>query len=253
MPIETHGAHAKDVFFQHISHDIRGAYFGVGSICAIIYEKVAAGEEVPLRLAQSLIEASRHYKYLLNQFLEFSRFKLGTVGQVQNESFDPAGEVRQIVDLNRYLAEEKGIDVQLRVGQGFPATMVTDKWKITRIFYNVFVNALKFSPPDSRILIGFDVEAPYWILNITDQGKGIEPDRLERLFQPLKTELSTDNPEGVGLGLYITGYLTRLLGGEVSVDSTPGAGTSITFRFPLATSLPAPDSGPHPDGLRTNK
>jgi signal transduction histidine kinase len=115
-------------------------------------------------------------------------------------------------------------------------SIVTDRWKITRIFYNVFVNALKFSPPDSCILIGFGVEASRWILSVTDQGKGIEPQRLERLFQPLKTELSIDNPEGAGLGLYITGYLTRLLGGEVSVDSKPGTGTSFTFRFPLRTN-----------------
>jgi signal transduction histidine kinase len=233
MPLETHGDLAKDVFFQHISHDIRGAYFGVGSICALIYEKVAAGEGVPLRLAQSLMDASGHYKGLLNQFLEFSRFKMGTIGELQNESFDPAGEVRQIVELNSYLAGEKHIGVHLRVDERFPATIVTDKWKITRIFYNVFVNALKFSPPDSLILIGFGVDASFWTLRIADQGKGIGPEKLERLFQPLKTEGPADNPEEAGLGLYITGYLTRLLGGEVCVDSKPGQGTSFTFRFPL--------------------
>ncbi|HEV9037933.1 MAG TPA: HAMP domain-containing sensor histidine kinase [Puia sp.] len=233
MPDETIAGRAKDVFFQHISHDIRGAYFGVASICAIVYEKVVSGEEVPLPVAQSLIEASRYYKYLLDQFLEFTRSKIDAVEEVQEEPFDPLVEVRHIVELNRHLAEEKGIGVDIRVDGAFPRNILTDKWKITRIFYNVFVNALKFSPPGSRILIGFALETGHWILKVSDQGKGIPPEKLERLTLSLQTERPIDNPEGKGLGLFITGYLTRLVGGEVSVESTPETGTSFLFRFPL--------------------
>ena len=233
MPNETPDSRAKDVFFQHISHDIRGAYFGVGSICAIVYEKVASGEEVPLPLAQSLIEASRHYRYLLDQFLEFTRSKIATVGEVEQEPFDPVEEIGRIVELNRYLAEEKRITVDIRVDPGFPRTILTDKWKITRIFYNVFVNALKFSPQDSCIGIGFGVETAHWILGVADQGMGIAPEILERLFLWSDTDRPIGNPEGMGLGLFITGYLTRLLGGEVSVESVPGVGTGFSFRFPL--------------------
>lgn len=231
MSFEPNADNQKDLFFQHISHDIRGAYFGVGSICAVIYEKVTAGEEVPLRLAQSLMDASRHYKYLLNEFLDLSRFKMGTVEEVRYEPFDPQEEVRRIVELNRYLAQEKNIAVDVHVGEGFPETIVSDKWKITRIFYNVFLNALKFSPPDGRISIGLHCDAGSWTLQVADQGKGIEPGRIERLFTPFETDRSPDNPEGIGLGLYITAYLTRLLEGEVSVGAGPGA--YFTFRFPF--------------------
>ena len=229
MPNETHTGGAKDLFFQHISHDIRGAYFGVGSICAIIYEKVASGEEVPLRLAESLVEASWHYKYLLDQFLEFTRGKIGAIGIVERESFDPVEEIRQIVQLNRYLAEDRRIRVNVRVDWGFPQKIYTDKWKIARIFYNVFVNALKFSPPDSRVVVEFSSEAAHWILKVSDQGKGIPPETVSRL----SCDLMADIPCNTGLGLYITGYLTRLLGGEVSVDSVCGAGACFIFRFPL--------------------
>jgi signal transduction histidine kinase len=236
MPNDTLTGREKDVFFQHISHDIRGAYFGLGSICAIIYEKVVSGEDVPLSMAQSLIEASRHYKYLLDQFLEFTRSKIATVGEVKQESFDPLEEVSKIVELNRHLAEDKGIRVDIRADGEFPRSILTDKWKITRIFYNVFVNALKFSPPGSRIGIGLGIERGFWLLKLADQGKGISPEILERLFRSFGTERPIENPEGTGLGLYITGYLTRLLGGEVSVESVPGSGATFTFRFPLPTN-----------------
>jgi signal transduction histidine kinase len=229
MPNETPTDRAKDIFFQHISHDIRGAYLGVGSICAVIYEKVASGEEVPLRLAESLVEASWHYKYLLDQFLEFTRTKVGAVEVVEPEPFDPVEEIRQIVQLNHYLAEDRRIRVSLKVDDGFPQRVMADKWKIARIFYNVFVNALKFSPADSSVVIGFGVAGDDWTLTVTDKGKGIPAEIVERLFR----ERPTDNPEGPGLGLYITGYLTRLLGGGVTVQSTPGAGASFIFRFPL--------------------
>ena len=114
MPFEIDAGNGKDLFLQHISHDIRGAYFGVGSICAIIYEKVASGEEVPIRLAQSLMDASRHYKYLLDQFLEFSASETASMEKVVYSSFDLPEEVRQLVELNHDLAEEKGIRVQVR-------------------------------------------------------------------------------------------------------------------------------------------
>ena len=266
MSQEDPDDYAKEFFFQHISHDIRGAYFGVGSICAIIFEKVASGEEVSLPLAQSLLEASRHYKYLLDQFLDFSRSKIAAVGAVEKEAFDPVEEIRQIVELNRYLAQEKGIAVDMQVDAGFPQVIRTDKWKTLRIFYNVFVNALKFSPRDSHIEVGLGIEAAHWVLRVADQGAGIEPQLLERLFRSPGTERLSpspkmerlspspkmerlspspgadrpiDDPESAGLGLLITGYLTRLLGGVVTVESSAGAGMVISFRFPFLPEEPA--------------
>ncbi|HLZ87230.1 MAG TPA: HAMP domain-containing sensor histidine kinase, partial [Puia sp.] len=223
----------KNSFFQNISHDIRGAYFGVGSICAVIHDKVATDEPVTPQLAENLMVASQNYKYMLNHFLEFSRFKMGTVDEIVPETIDVAAEVAQIVQLNRFLAEEKNIRVDIHRDDHFPSTLLTDRLKITRIFYNIFVNALKFSSAGSRVRIHLGMGDAVWILRVIDQGKGFHPDHLVRIFEPYATNRSPENPEGIGLGLYITNYLAKLLGGEIDIISNPGAGATVELRFPL--------------------
>jgi signal transduction histidine kinase len=225
--------HLKNNFFQHISHDIRGAYFGVGSICAVIHDKVTTGQPVTPQVAESLLLASQNYKYMLNHFLEFSKFKMGTVDEIEEELFDVATEVGHIVQLNQYLALEKNIRVELHVDDSFPSMLITDRLKVSRIFYNIFVNSLKFSPAGStvRVCLGLDEDA--WVLKVTDQGKGFHPEQLARIFEPYATSKSPENPEGIGLGLYITNYLTRLLGGVIDIHSIPGTGATVELRFPL--------------------
>jgi signal transduction histidine kinase len=225
--------HLKNNFFQHISHDIRGAYFGVGSICAVIHDKVTAGEPVTPQVAESLLLASQNYKYMLNHFLEFSKFKMGTVDEIDAEMIDVAGEVEQIVQLNQYLALEKNIRVDLRVDDAFPSRLLTDRLKINRIFYNIFVNALKFSPVGSTIRVCLGQDDHQWALKVIDQGKGFHPDQLARIFEPYATSRSPENPEGIGLGLYITNYLARLLGGRIEIHSNPATGATVELRFPL--------------------
>jgi signal transduction histidine kinase len=223
----------KNNFFQHISHDIRGAYFGVGSICAVIHDKVSTGQAVTPQVADSLLLASQNYKYMLNHFLEFSKFKMGTVDEIDGEPIDVAAEVEQLVQLNRYLAQEKHIRVEMRVDEAFPSTVLTDRLKVDRIFYNIFVNALKFSPAGSTVRVRLGLYEGGWVLTVIDEGKGFHPDQLERIFEPYATSKSPENPEGIGLGLYITHYLTRLLGGEIGIHSIPHTGTTVELRFPL--------------------
>jgi len=228
--------HLKNTFFQHISHDIRGAYFGVGSICAVIHEKVTTGQPVTPQVAESLLLASQNYKYMLNHFLEFSKFKMGTVDEINAEMIDVAGEVEQIVQLNQYLALEKNIRVEMRVDEPFPTKLLTDRLKINRIFYNIFVNALKFSPMGSTVRVCLGVDEDQWVLKVIDQGKGFHPDQLARIFEPYATNKSPENPEGIGLGLYITNYLARLLGGRIDIHSVPATGATVELRFPLGSN-----------------
>ncbi|HEY4111439.1 HAMP domain-containing sensor histidine kinase [Puia sp.] len=223
----------KNNFFQHISHDIRGAYFGVGSICAVIHEKVHTGHPVTPELAESLLLASQNYKYMLHHFLEFSRFKMGTVDEIEEENIDVAAEVKQIVQLNQYLALEKHIRVEFRIDDNFPSRLLTDRVKINRIFYNVFVNALKFSPPASCVRVCLAVHDDVWVLRVIDQGSGFHPEQLTRIFEPYSTNRGPENPEGIGLGLYITNYLTQQLGGEIKINSSPATGATVELHFPL--------------------
>jgi signal transduction histidine kinase len=228
----------KDSFFQHISHDIRGAYFGVGSICAVINDKVREGQPIPVELADSLLSASQNYKYMLNHFLEFSKFKMGTVDEVFEEDVDVAAEVSHIIELNQYLALEKKIHIDFRCSDDFPGKLLTDRLKVNRIFYNIFVNALKFSPAGSCVRVCLSSDKEDWILKVIDQGKGFHPDQLARIFQPYSTNKGPENPDGTGLGLYITKYLAQQLGGGIDIQSIRASGATVELHFPLNGNRP---------------
>lgn len=227
----------KNHFFQSISHDIRGAYIGVGTICATIQRKVQSREVLTSEIADSLIDASQHYKYMLDYFLEVSKFRDGSVDSLQLESVDIKKEIEKIVYLHQHIAREKGIQIEIVSSFGFPEYIIGDKLKITRIFYNLLTNAFKFTRPNSHIRVRIDHQSDCWQLTVVDEGKGIPAHYLAKVFQPYFTVKSAQNPEGVGLGLYITKQLAELMDANITIDSHVGRGTSFLVTFKLQTQL----------------
>jgi signal transduction histidine kinase len=223
----------KNHFFQSISHDIRGAYFGVSSICAAIQDKVEMEEPVTAQLADNLMDASENYKFILSNFLEMSKFRNASIDNIQLESFNVKKEIEKIVNLNRYVADQKGVKIHVFFKLGFPEYIIGDKLKIMRIVYNILSNALKFTRPHSVIEVTAEFGRDTWKLVIRDEGKGISPEQTRKIFQPYYTEKSEQNPEGVGLGLYITKYLTDMLDARINVSSHVNVGTSFEISFVL--------------------
>jgi len=227
----------KNLLFQHISHDIRGAYFGVSGICAVISQKVSAGEPVTEQLADHLVDASENYKFMLNNFLELSKFKNATIDNIHLEPVNIRTELDKIVSMNEYIANQKEVTIQALFSGGFPELIIGDRLKITRIILNLLSNALKFTRPGTTVQLIVEQKYEFWKLTVKDEGKGIPSDLLKKIFDPFVTEKTPQNPEGVGLGLYITKYLTEILGAKLHVISQLGAGTSFEVTFPLETQL----------------
>jgi two-component system, sensor histidine kinase len=229
--------HLKNLLFQHISHDIRGAYFGVSSQCNFINHQIQKGKRISIEESANLVDASENYKSILDNFLEISKFKDATIDNIYLESINMRVELKKIVSLNQYIARQKGVTMQMVFSADFPEMIIGDKLKITRIIHNLLSNALKFTSNGSTIDIIIETENGFWQLSIVDQGKGIPADQLKRIFDPFVTEKSAQNPEGVGLGLYITQYLSQLLGAKISVSSEINAGTRFDVRFIMEKRL----------------
>lgn len=253
----------KNQFFQSISHDIRGAFFGVSGVCLYIKKQIDKGAAISPEAAKQLMDASNHYEYILNHFLEVSKFKDATIDQLNLEVFDLKAEIGKIIDIHKYLANQKNITIRMAYPAGFPKHIVGDKLKTTRIVYNLLTNALKFTPIGSTVHLSIErCERPErpekserperperpeksekseksetWRLSVRDEGSGIPPAKLKKLFQPFETEISAQNPDGVGLGLYITKYIAGLLDATISVHNAPGGGACFVVEFPLIKQL----------------
>ena len=227
----------KNHFFQSISHDIRGAYFTIGTLCATVDRKMRAREVLSAEITETLIEASEYYKHMLNYFLEVSKFKDGSLDNLQIESFNVKAEIEKIVQLHQHIARQKFVRIDIVSSFGFPEFILGDRLKIARIFYNLLTNALKFTRPHSHICVNIRCLDEHWQLTVTDEGKGIPTHQLARVFQPFVTERTSQNPEGVGLGLYITKRLTDLLNATIAIDSQSGKGTTFRVDFELSRQL----------------
>jgi two-component system sensor histidine kinase KdpD len=114
---------------------------------------------------------------------------------------------------------------------------------VERAVSNLLANAIKYSPDEEPVDVSMSVEADAVLVSVTDRGPGIAADAHERIFERFERLEETRKQTGTGLGLYITRRLARAMGGEVSVSSVPGAGSTFVLRLPLA-----PVSASHADG-----
>jgi len=141
---------------------------------------------------------------------------------------------------------EAGDRVEI-VDDGMPEELVADAQRLTQILTNLLVNALRYAPPGTPVVLGAGERSPGTVtFTVADRGPGIAPEERERIFERFhQSESSSAHAEGAGLGLYIAKQLTEAMGGWISVDSTPGEGATFAVTIPSNRGLlvPAPLSG----------
>src|SRR5205807_10030090 len=113
-----------------------------------------------------------------------------------------------------------------------------DVVKLQQILSNLLSNAIKFTPEGGRVLLKAEAELPYFVLTVADTGVGIAPEEQELVFEKFRQAGNplTREHAGTGLGLSIVKELAKLLGGEVSLQSELGRGSTFTVRLPLQLS-----------------
>ncbi|MBL0189131.1 MAG: ATP-binding protein [Candidatus Obscuribacter sp.] len=137
-------------------------------------------------------------------------------------------EVR--LNLADWMAENK---IRLKIhatGQG----VMADREKLSRVIFNLVSNAIKFSPPDSLIVLSAARRGSSVEISVTDQGQGIAADKLETIFERFAQVTSPENKGkgGSGLGLTICRAIVNLHGGKIWAESEPGRGTKMVFTLP---------------------
>src|SRR5690606_6079927 len=125
-----------------------------------------------------------------------------------------------------------------------PALIETDKVKLTRVISNLLSNAIKFSPAASVVQLVAAYEAHTLQVKVSDQGKGIAPERQRRLFTDPFTTESNELMQGTGIGLVIVKQLLDGMGGTVEVKSRVDEGTTFMVRVPAAVSKDAHAGAP---------
>jgi signal transduction histidine kinase/DNA-binding NarL/FixJ family response regulator len=230
---------AKSEFLANMSHEIRTPINGVLGMLHLLRDAGLAGQQADdLKIA---ITSAESLLSVINDILDFSRVEAGHVELVSEEFgvWDCARHVLEIMELS---AVNKGLRLTCEIASGVPLRVIGDRHRLRQVLLNLTNNAIKFTD-DGEVHISIDsgvVEEGRVTLAfaVTDTGIGISPGQQSIIFEPFRQADGSVNRKygGTGLGLAICSRLVKLMGGDLSVESESGRGS--TFRFRLSFALP---------------
>jgi signal transduction histidine kinase len=226
---------AKSEFLTSLSHELRTPLNAIGGYIDLLTLGIHGPLTDEQRGALERVRASQqHLLGLISDLLNFSRIEAGRI-QFDMEAVrlaDVAARVRPMVEPQ---AARRNITL---VWQAEDATVVAlaDPPKVDQILLNLVTNAVKYTGSGGEVSVRH-VRAGEWaMLEVSDTGMGIPEDQFEAIFEPF-TQVGrslTSHHEGTGLGLAISRELARALGGDLSVESEPGQGSTFRLTLPFA-------------------
>ncbi len=248
----------KDDFVAVVSHELRTPLVPIKGWAQTLLNRGDRLNDDQRRTAvQSILAQAQKLESLVLNILEASRIE---AGRADGEgSADVAGIAARLVDDT--LASRPEREIRLRP-PSVPCTVKGSAVWVERAVSNLLANAIKYSPDDEPVDVVITAQGSDVLVAVTDRGPGIAAEAQERIFERFERLEETRKQTGTGLGLYITRRLARAMGGDVTVSSVPGAGSTFLLRLPLApvsTAAVMPEQrgravgeGDAADGTRTN-
>ncbi|MCY1045096.1 PAS domain-containing sensor histidine kinase [Corallococcus sp. bb12-1] len=218
----------RDEVLRIVAHDLR-APLNVIALSAGVLRKELPESRALQRPLDSLEKSLQRANRLIQDLLDVARLEGGGLS-VERELLDVAPLVREAVELHRALAEAKSLQLVAVVPEGLP-TVFADRERALQIFSNLVGNALKFTPEGGSITLRVRAEGGQVRFSVRDTGPGIPPEDLPHLFEPF-WQAHAKRKEGAGLGLAIVKGLVEAHGGQLGVESHPGAGSTFFFTLP---------------------
>jgi signal transduction histidine kinase len=169
---------------------------------------------------------------LINNILDLATIDAGamslTLGDVDiRASMEAAAEGL----LDRLVKDHLKLDISAAANIG---SFTADERRLRQILFNLLSNAVGFSPPGGLVTLKAERRPDAVVFTVTDRGPGIPPERKDKVFDWFETDSNGSDHRGTGLGLSLVRSFVELHGGTVTIDSTPGQGTTVTCVFPVA-------------------
>ncbi|MHB9841065.1 ATP-binding protein [Paraburkholderia terrae] len=231
---------AKDDFLAMMSHEIRTPMNGVLGLVEVL-ERTRLDADQGEMLGM-IHESAGALLQILDDLLDYSKIEAGRL-TIESEPIDLRDLVDTAVGLLAGRAHEKGLKVRVDIDPQVAATLRGDSVRLRQILFNLLGNAIKFTPRgevDVNVKVVEEGEAGQTVeMTVVDTGIGIAPEVQVRLFEPfVQAESSTTRRfGGTGLGLTICRKLIALMGGTLSLSSTPGKGTHMTLRLRMPLEM----------------
>lgn len=238
---------AKSQFIANMSHEIRTPMNSILGFAELLQRSLTSEQE--LDYVKNIYTSGRNLQNLINDILDLSKIEAGKIDLRLNpvNLEDIVKDVKSVFVLK---AKEKGIELNLVIGDDIPASVLIDEIRLRQILLNLVGNAIKFTKKGSVSIVldsrpakendsMIDVS-----IQVKDTGIGISGERQQSIFEAFEQEDFTISEKfgGTGLGLTISKRLSEMLGGRITVESTEGEGSMFTVFLPdvsIASVMPA--------------
>lgn len=222
----------KSDFLATMSHELRTPLNSILGFSDLMLANPQLSDKLR-RWAGNIQESGKQLLTLINDLLDLAKIEAGKM-EVRPEVVDLPEAVESLLAMFRPLAEKKNIDLRSSFAPDLPS-VEQDAGKLRQLMSNLLSNAIKFTPEGGRVSLRGETEGNDLILIVDDTGVGIAPEDQEAVFDKFRQAANplTREHDGTGLGLSIVRELAKLLGGDVTLKSELGRGSTFTVRIPL--------------------
>ena len=226
---------AKSVFLANMSHELRTPLNGILGYSQILLQRPDTDESARRQL-QSIQSSGEHLLGMINRVLDLSKIEAGRI-ELETRPVDLHSLMQDLVRLFEIEKSKYGASLRWIVAPDLARVGVVDPDKLRQIITNIVINAFKYGDgSEVRFEVSQDSAGPRPTLQVvvSDGGRGMTPEQVQRAFVPF--EQVNKGSEGAGLGLSIVHELVVLMGGQVTIDSEAGQGTTVRVDVPFDTA-----------------
>ncbi|MFJ5975013.1 DUF4118 domain-containing protein [Streptomyces sp. NPDC093060] len=221
------GNRIRTALLAAVSHDLRTPLAGIkAAVTSLRSDDVEWSEADQAELLAAIEEGADRLDHLVGNLLDMSRLQTGTVTPIIRES-----DLDEVVPMALGGVPEDS--VELDIPESLPMVHV-DRGLLERAVANVVENAVKYSPPDQRVLVSASALADRVEVRVVDRGPGVPDEAKDRIFEPFQRYGDSPRGVGVGLGLAVARGFAEAVGGTLHAEDTPGGGLTMVLAVPTA-------------------
>ena len=235
----------KSEFLANMSHELRTPLNAVIGFSELLLDDRSTLSPEQAGFVEDIHGSGRHLLTLINSVLDLAKIEAGHV-TLEPEPLLPDEEIDSVCTLMSAVALKKEVQILQEVQAR--RRVHADRMKLHQVLLNLISNAVKFSPAKARVVVSASDEGGMVRFRVADEGPGIPPELLNDLFRPFVQgeRALAKKHEGTGLGLAISKRLVEQHGGEMSVETEVGKGSTFSFTMPLAAAKEEKSDHPAP-------